>query len=123
MEQRLKELRRTLGLNTRIFGARIGMSNSSISLLESGKRQFTERTVKDICREFSVNEEWFRTGNGEMFGAATREKEIAMITASLMRNDDPFRTEITKIISEMDSEQLEELKEITVRLYEAIKKA
>ena len=42
-------------------------SRGHISALESGKKNITDRIVKDICREFKINEQWLRTGEGNMF--------------------------------------------------------
>lgn len=67
MNERLKELRKSLGLSQKAFGASINLSPDMISLLEIGKRRFTERVISDICREFSVNRKWLETGNGNMF--------------------------------------------------------
>jgi transcriptional regulator with XRE-family HTH domain len=49
------------------FGSRIGIGKASISLLESGKNNPSIQTIALICREFGVNEQWLRTGEGEMF--------------------------------------------------------
>lgn len=67
MNERIKAVRRHYHLTMSAFGSRIGIKNSSISLLESGKNNPSERTILAICREFNVNEEWLRTGKGDMF--------------------------------------------------------
>ena len=67
MNERLKDLRKTLNLSQDAFGERIGMSGGAISLLEKGKRNVTEQVVKSICREYSVDYMWLTTGDGEMF--------------------------------------------------------
>lgn len=67
MNERIRELRKTLGLTMEEFGKRIGIKKSSISLIENGKNGTTDQTVLSICREFNVNEQWLRTGEGEMF--------------------------------------------------------
>ncbi|WP_373262415.1 helix-turn-helix domain-containing protein [Hungatella hathewayi] len=46
------------------FGTILGVTNSTISLLERKKRDPSERLLRDICREFNVNEDWLRTGAG-----------------------------------------------------------
>lgn len=50
------------------FGSILGVTKSTISLLETKKRDPSDRLVRDVCREFGVNEEWIRTGEGDMFG-------------------------------------------------------
>lgn len=67
MNQRVKELRATLGLSGEKFGQPIGLKRSAISLIENGKTSLTEQTLLAICREYNVNEEWLRYGKGEMF--------------------------------------------------------
>lgn len=67
MNERLKELRTIKGLSQRAFGEIINLSPDMISLLEKGKRKFTERVISDICREFNVNRDWFETGCGDKF--------------------------------------------------------
>lgn len=49
------------------FAERLNVSQAFVSQLCSGVKQPSERTLMDICREFSVNEEWLRYGSGEMF--------------------------------------------------------
>ena len=34
--------------------------------IENGKKKPGNRLISDICREFHINEEWLRTGKGEM---------------------------------------------------------
>lgn len=67
MNERISELRKSLKLTMEDFGKKLGVTRSAISNIESGKRNLTEQMILSICREFCVNEEWLRTGNGEMF--------------------------------------------------------
>lgn len=69
MNTRIKELRNFLNLNQKDFGNSIGL-RSSISEIENGKAPITERTIIAICSKFNVNEEWLKTGEGEMFVTA-----------------------------------------------------
>lgn len=76
LRERLLFLRKNLKLNQEHFGKRIEMSKASISALEKGMREITDRTVKLICSEYNVNEEWLRTGIGEMFNTSDDLIEI-----------------------------------------------
>lgn len=64
---RLKQLRKEVSPNQTAFGKRIGMSQGGYAQVERGDRPFNERLIKLVCLEYSVNEDWLRTGNGEMF--------------------------------------------------------
>lgn len=64
MNERFKEVRKTLGLTQSEFGKSLGISNTAISKIEKGENNVSESNIISICREFGVNEEWFRTGVG-----------------------------------------------------------
>lgn len=65
---RIKLLRKTLGLNQRDFGERIGISDPAVSKIEKGINMPSEQTIKSICREFGVDYFWLTEGIGsEMF--------------------------------------------------------
>ena len=67
MNERIRELRKALGLSQRAFAERIGLKQNAISYLEKSGSTVTEQNIKTICSQFSVNEHWLRTGSGSMF--------------------------------------------------------
>lgn len=69
MNERIKELRKKLGLTLEKFGARLGVKKAAVSKWENGDN-ITDQMFKSICREFNVNEEWLRNGTGEMLKPA-----------------------------------------------------
>lgn len=91
MNERIKQLRKHLGLNQTDFGAKIGIKQTSIANYESGTRVPLDAVVASICREFGVSEQWLRTGTGEMFPPRTRAQEIADFAAVLL-SDEPEST-------------------------------
>lgn len=72
MNTRIKKLRKALDLTQREFGERIGIKSNTVTMIEKG-RNTSEQTIQAICREFRVNEEWLRTGEGEMFQPEPRD--------------------------------------------------
>lgn len=80
MKERIRELRRHLNMTMEEFGARIGLTKSAVSFIESGRNGARDQTVFAICREFGVNEHWLRTGEGEMF-EQTRETVLDKLCA------------------------------------------
>ena len=64
---RVKAVRNQLDLTQIEFGSKTGISQGHLTSIENGKRTVTEKTLKVICATFGVNEEWLRTGKGEMF--------------------------------------------------------
>lgn len=96
MNERLKELRKSLSMTLKEFGKRLGVSDAAISRLEKGERNLTEQMILAICREFNVNENWLRTGSGEMYDLP--EDETAAIVSDLLENDNPFYDLILSIL-------------------------
>lgn len=66
MNERIKNLRKSLNMTQEEFSKRIGLSRNFIAQVEIGTKTPSERTISDICREFEVNDEWLRNGTGEM---------------------------------------------------------
>ena len=67
MNNRIRELRKTLGLNQKDFAQKIGLKQNAISYMEKNGATVTEQNIKTICSQFSVNENWLRTGSGKIF--------------------------------------------------------
>jgi transcriptional regulator with XRE-family HTH domain len=82
--ERIKEVRKALGLTLEKFGERIGVGKSTISDLENGRRSLSEHMTKSICREFHVDYIWLTTGEGDMFLDADDDfmEQIDQIMAS-----------------------------------------
>ena len=82
MKNRIKKIRNYMGLTQEQFAKQLGLSRNHIAQIETGKGIASDRTLKDICREFSVNEEWLRTGTGDMFNLP--EDETAALVSDLL---------------------------------------
>lgn len=67
LRERIKELRERLGLTQQKFSDRIGLKRQTIAAYEMGKIEPSDSTLLLLCKEFNVNEEWLRTGKGEIF--------------------------------------------------------
>jgi transcriptional regulator with XRE-family HTH domain len=67
MKERLKELRKELGLSQRVFCQALGLNQTTYASFETGERQIKEAYIKLICKVYNVNEEWLTTGTGKMF--------------------------------------------------------
>lgn len=81
--ERIRQLRKSEGLTLEKFGERIGITASSCSTIESGKSNPSDQTIRSICREFRVREEWLRTGEEPMFMRMTPNQERAAFLAAV----------------------------------------
>ncbi len=83
MYTRIKEIRNALSMNQTEFAQHLGLSQSTLAMIEVGKRTFNDKHIKIICSTFNINEGWLRTGEGEMFNSSLYEKELIDIFDNL----------------------------------------
>ena len=109
MKKRLKVLRHELELNQDQFSKRLGMAQYSYANIESGKTQIRDRHINLICSTFNVNEEWLRTGKGDMFGEQLTER-LGKEVAKMFCNGDDLTKKLILGLSELDENEIEIVK-------------
>lgn len=88
------------------FGARLGVGRTSISKIECGENNVSNRMILSICREFNVNEDWLRTGSGEPFNALDEEELLFAAVGRLMADKpDSFRRRVVRMIASLTPEE------------------
>lgn len=102
IHERLRYLREKLNLTTRAFGASIHMSGGSITNMEKGVRNITDRTIRDICREYHVNPDWLIHGDGPVFedptSDLTLDDDVRLLTRQILRLSHRDRELVKKMI-------------------------
>ena len=94
---RIRLVRKTLDLNQTEFADRIGLTQTTLSMIELEKTTLTEKNIKLICVTFAIDEDWLRTGKGEMFGTISLcEKELLTIFGKLTPNTQEFILEMAQ---------------------------
>jgi transcriptional regulator with XRE-family HTH domain len=94
---RIRLIRKELGLNQNDFARKIGLTQTSMSMIEAGKAALTQKNIKLICVTFGVSEDWLRTGQGKMFGSASLyEKELLEIFGKLTADTQEFILEMAQ---------------------------
>lgn len=123
MKDRIKLLRKELKLNQTDFGERIGVKQASVAGYEAGIRTPIDAVITSICREFNVNEDWLRTGNGEMFLPMTRSDELAKMTTDLFKGEESsFKSRLILALSKLDENEWAVLEKIAKELENGLKK-
>lgn len=105
----------TNGLTKSKFATGIGVSAAFVSQLCSGVREPSDRTIADICRVYDVNEQWLRTGEGEMLVKLTPSEELAIFTAQLQK-EDSFRRRFVAALSTLEPEDWVKIQEFVDKL-------
>ena len=102
---RIKEDRKSLGLTQDKFGERLGVGRSAISNIEAGSRGVTDQIRLSVCREFNVNEDWLRTGEGSMFSEPDEDEEIARFVGDILSGQPDFRRRLISVLSRMTPDE------------------
>ena len=109
MNNRIKELRKSLGLNQTEFGERIGVKQGSIASYESGARTPLDTVINSICREFNVSKIWLIEGRGEMF--ENDDMEFARAVDRVMFGESDFARRVFKLFGKLSLEEGNKLEE------------
>jgi len=103
---RIRLVRKVLGLKQGEFAARIGLTQTAMSMIEVERVALTEKNIKLICATFAVNEEWLRTGEGEMFGAMSPyEKELLEVFGKLTEDTQEFILDMARNLLKRQEKQ------------------
>lgn len=115
MNIRIAEVRKAVNLTQEKFAAQLGLSRNFLWMIEKGDRVPSDRTIADICREFNVNENWLRTGEGEMFNP--QDEKLAAFVGSLVADDsDPFKRHMVELLADLTPEEWKLLEKMAERL-------
>lgn len=113
MKDRFKELRKELNVTQQEFADKLKISRNFVAQIEMGNKVPSDRTIDDVCREFNVNEEWLRTGNGDMFVSGIKDKQISAMLADVMKSgEDSFRHRLVSALARLDDEGWDNLEKL-----------
>lgn len=113
----MKQLRKELKLSQQEFGERINISRGHIAGYETGKSNIPERTIRDICREFNVSEEWLKTGEGEIYKPTPKLSElIDLIDKFPTTKEDDFKIKTIKALLELDNSEWEVIEKLANKI-------
>ena len=103
MNERLKKLRKALDMTQQAFSDKLGVKRNTVGQWEIGRNEPSDAIIFSICREFNVNENWLRTGEGEMFIELSYSDEIAQFVGQLIEEeDDSFKKRLISGLAALD---------------------
>lgn len=117
INERISECIKKSGLTKTAFGKRIGVSQSFVSQMCSGTSYPSAGTIKNICREFNISEDWLLTGEGEPFLPQSREDVLRDTVEHLMPDESAdFKHRLVVALSRLRPEQWDALEAIALSL-------
>lgn len=99
----------------------LGISSAAVSMLCSGKNTPSPQSIKQICVALSINEQWLKTGEGEMEAPQTKENMIAELTTKYAKmdvNSAKYKLCMTlsRLLVDMDDSMVDELMDVARQL-------
>ena len=99
------------------FADKLNISRSQLSYYESGTVAIPDRSVKDICEKYNVNEEWLKNGTGPMYKPRSDNEIIAKFVNDVMESrSDDFRKRLINALSQLDEDEWKVLEEIAKKM-------
>lgn len=120
MKNRILKIRKDSKLNQEDFGLRLNLTKNYISLIETGNRIPSDRTISDICREFNVNEDWLKNGTGDMY--KEKDGSFSELLVELEDSDDDFIKSLITVYMGLDEDSKSALRKIAKGMAEKYKR-
>lgn len=108
MNERIRKIRKELGITQQEFADRLKISRNNIAGYEVGKSTPSESVISLICREFNVHEEWLRTGKGEMFFQLDKEDMLMQWAGAVLGSEtNTFKKNFVKMLASLSEHEWE----------------
>lgn len=101
ISKRIAKLIDSLQISKSDFARVLNISPAYVSKITNSGSIPSDRLLEDICEKFNVNEDWLRTGTGEMFIIQT--DDIAEQVSHLLEETNPFNNLIIEIMKSYQS--------------------
>ena len=101
--ERLQKARKALHITQVEFGESLGITQSAISTVESGKVKLTDRLAQSIQNNYNINVEWLRTGEGEMLVEPSEDEQLAQFVGEVLAGQpDDLRRAFLVAMAQLD---------------------
>ena len=119
---RVKAIRKGVGLTQDEFGAKLGIQKSAVSKIERGENAVTDQVRLMICQSFDIREEWLRTGEGDQFAPKQASEELERFFSEVTFETPGFRRAFLTMLSRLSPQEWKLLEKKAEELAEEMKK-
>jgi len=103
VNKRIKLIRTTLGMTQQEFADKIKVKRNTVATYEMGRSIPSDSAIALICKVFDVNEDWLRTGYGEMFKEVSKSDQIADMLSDVLKSDENnFKRRLISALAQLD---------------------
>lgn len=117
--ERIKQIRKENHMTLDQFGNILGVTQTTVSRIENGKRNLTEAMRKSICREFNVDPIWLTTGEGDKY--IDQAVESIAVLDKILHNESKLAQTMFKMFAQYTLEDWKDLERIVNKSAEYIK--
>lgn len=114
IKDRIRKVRKHFNLTQEEFAKRLGTVQNTITGYETGRRNPSGPTCQLICKEFGINEVWFRTGEGgdsNMFAHVEHDDRYSIALGKLSASENKFIQNALITLAETDPDKLKIIEE------------
>lgn len=112
MNERLKQLRKALNMKQGDFATALSISQGHLSDIENNRKEVSDRVVSICSLKFNVNEDWLKTGNGDMFNPISEDEELDLYIGRISGGKDEFKKKLIKSLCKLSEDEWDVLKKI-----------
>lgn len=103
INDRIRTLRKSLGLSQTDFAAKLGCGRGAIKNIEELRTEARPEFIDLLCRIYTVDPVWLETGEGEMFRKLSRQEQIADFVGEALADDsDEFVRQTIAMLAALD---------------------
>lgn len=108
MNERIKELRKFLGMTQQEFANKLGVSRNTVASYEIGKSNPSEAAINNICSKCQVDKNWLINGVGEPFLKLDKKDELILwATTALGDEPESYRNRLVDALIRLDEKDWE----------------
>lgn len=124
MNQRIAKIRNDAKLTQEKFAESLGVSRNFIWQLESGARSPSDRTIREICRTYHVDEKWLREGKGDNpYRDMTDEDYLIGLASKITKGDlTEYQRAFFTVLARCTSEEWAFIEKKLSEIYDEVKK-
>lgn len=110
MIERIRKVRKEAGLTQEQFAQKLGLSRNHIAQVETGKGTASERTLRDICKEFNINYKWLTKGIEPMY----EELDVSSMARidAIMAGENDFAKNLFREFAKLDENEWKTLENL-----------
>ncbi len=123
ISERLKAVRKKIGKTQQELADALNLKQNTIATYEMGRTTPSDRTIADICRLYNVNEDWLRTGEGNMFIELAPDEELENIFDKIHFSGDETIRAIIRTYWALSDRDKAVVRQVILEIADQIKKS